>query len=92
MTTPRIVAVMGILANVMVFLVIVMMGGRSVPCGTGWVVADKMVMPSAAEQLTDRLGDKVTEITGYAWMFRRKVVLVLTCADGRYVIEMRENP
>lgn len=60
------------------------------PCATGWVISDKTSMPSAFEQLATVATPK--DINASAQMFRRTLVLTLTCADGRYVIETRENP
>ncbi len=60
------------------------------PCTAGWAIADKTIMPSAAEQILSAAS--VKDIEGRQAMFRRKVVLTLTCSDGRYRVETRENP
>ena len=66
------------------------------PCAAGWVISDKTILPSAAEQTIaslDATKNIDVEISGASpRMFRRRVVLTMICADGRYVIETRENP
>ncbi len=63
---------------------------RTVPCATGWVIADKTILASAAEQVM--AATDVKKIKGDESMFRKKVVLVMTCADGRYQVETEQNP
>ena len=65
-----------------------LLGCDPAPCEKGWTLLDKTVLPSGIEQMPDRL----TEISGSSSLYRKKVVMVFTCPDGRYRIETESNP